>query len=153
MTSPTLPDFYVVPIRKINGPDASIEHCLYYDTSWNNVAANNLLVNAGQTTVTLQEQTDSVPKPIQQGLKLIGWEVNSQVTLFSGTAKTLNQASPLPTNYDASGLPGEAKIAIDITSGTTRGVILVFRFPLTGDVQGLIATSDPEIKAGSSSGD
>ncbi len=150
-TSDTPPDFYVVPIRRIRGADDSVEQCLYFDPSWNPVDADQLEVGASQAFITLMEGTNRVSKEIQQSLKAIGWEVNTQVTLFNATAKTLNRNCNLPPNYVPSGAPGEASVVFPIMSYTTRGVILVFRFPIDGQVQSLIATADPEIKAGSSS--
>ncbi len=151
--SGTVPDFYVVPIRRIGGSDDSVEQCLYYDSKWNRVDADSLEVSASQAFVTLMEGTNRVSKEIQQALKMIGWEVNTQVTLFNATAKTLHRDCNLPPNYFPSGSAGEASVVFPIMSNTCRGVILVFRFPIEGLVQSLIATADPEIKAGSSSTD
>ena len=69
------------------------------------------------------------------------------VELFSATARTLTKTCPLNSTFTAGpGPDGAPAVLVPVAPRTTRGVILVFRYPATGVVQGLVATSDPEIK-------
>lgn len=75
--------------------------------------------------------------------------------LLSATAKTLEETCHLGTTFLASvDAKGNRSVIVPVLPGTTRGVILVFRSPATGDTQEfLVATSDPEIKNGSNNSD
>ncbi|WP_431262513.1 hypothetical protein ACQ859_20535 [Roseateles chitinivorans] len=144
---PSSSQFYVVPweIIRREGEPISLT-CMYFDSNGvmvgtQPIARPNaffLFTQGGPNTVPRLPQP---PQPVD-------------VSLFSAVARTLTTACILNSTFNAAPGPGGApSVMLPVSPGSTRGVILVFRYPATGVVQGLVASSDPEIKNTSGTSD
>ena len=144
---PGVVQFYVVPweiVKSTTGEPISLT-CMYFDSNGVMVGAQPMarpnaffcLTQGGPNTVPRLPQP---PKPVD-------------VSLFSAVARTLSTSCILNSTFNASGPDGATSVMVPVSAGSTRGVILVFRYPATGVVQGLVASSDPEIKNTSGTSD
>ncbi|OWQ45368.1 hypothetical protein CDL60_19085 [Roseateles noduli] len=139
--------YYVVPwelTTSTTGEPISL-NCLYFDANGVMVGTQPMtnrnaffcITQGGPNTLPRLPQP---PKPVD-------------VALFSAVARTLSASCLLNSSFTASGPADAPSVVVPVAPGATRGVILVFRYPATGVVQGLVATSDPEIKNSSDTSD
>jgi hypothetical protein len=113
--------------------------CRYFDKDWKQVDTMPLASKLQFFRIEQRKTTgpSTAPKP----------PVELNVSLFSGVAKTLTETCGLNNSFMATGPDQATAILVPVMKDTTRGLILVFRYPGTGsDVKALVATTDPEIK-------
>lgn len=138
--------YYVVPwaLTKSGGEPISLK-CLYFDESGRMVDSQPMASPNAFFRFT-QGGPDTVP-----ALPMPPDPVD--VSLFSAVAKTLTTSCQLNNSFLATERDGATSVVLPVAPASTRGVILVFRYPASGDVRGLVATSDPEIKNSSDTSD
>ncbi|WAC71486.1 hypothetical protein OU995_18095 [Roseateles sp. SL47] len=156
-------NYFAIPVKLIGTEvQTKIEKCLYFDLQWNLVDSKALKDTMQQNSVCLRQvEYALIPCAARDAVENLGFEVNQLVTLFSANAKTLGSTAGMPNLFLAraedfpmvNGDIGAAwSVTIPLAPKTRRGVILVFEFPAQGDIPNqLIATTDPEVEAGSSS--
>jgi len=123
--------------------------CAYFDSSWAPLPPNQLVTDKGSDSITFLQQTH-LSADVATRLQGQGLSPDLDVTLFAAVAKTLKGSADLPCTFVAIGPAGAASINVPVARHTRRGVVLVFRRPAGGEVERLIATTDPEIRNGSS---
>nr|WP_297526283.1 hypothetical protein [uncultured Roseateles sp.] len=145
---PGVAQYFVVPweiVRSTTGEPISLR-CLYFDNRGVMVGAQPMACRQAFFLLT-QGGPDTVPRLPQPPQPV-------DVALFSAVARTLTSSCLLNSSFNATPLPdGAPSVLVPVAPGTTRGVILVFRYPATGVVEGLVASADPEIKNTSGTSD
>ncbi|RZL40177.1 MAG: hypothetical protein EOP35_01600 [Rubrivivax sp.] len=126
----------------------NIVPCAYFDGDWQPVAPNKIDTDKDSNSITFQQQSHLAADVAAQ-LQERGEEPDLDVSLFAAVAKTLQGTAELPRTFQAIGHDGATSITIPVDQHTRRGVVLVFRRPVAGAAERLIATADPEIRNGS----
>lgn len=145
--------YYVVPLKPKDQLEQTIESperivdCAYFDQNWKRVGSTLDTAGSTQKIRFTERCRDVPPKALEQ---LDGRLPDPTVTLFAAVAKTLRKSCGLPNTFVAQGADGATWLIIPVDRKTSRGVVLVFRRPESGGAETLIATTDPEIRNGSS---
>ena len=135
--------YSVIPYQDING----LLRCLYLNAEGQLVPPDELDCAAQDGNVDfvcLQAMTAQVPSGIASDYALV-----TNATLFSAVVKTVGTHTCLPNTYLAD---SHQRLVLPVMPQTSRATILVFALASaanTGEIGGLIATGDPEIKNGS----
>ena len=145
--------YYVVPLKPKDQLEQIIERtekivdCAYFDKEWKRVGST-LDTTGGTQKIRFTERCREIPPQALE--QLGGRKPDPTVTLFAAVAKTLRTSCGLPNTFVAKGADGATWLTIPVDLKTSRGVVLVFRRPESGGAETLIATTDPEIRNGSS---
>lgn len=153
--------YYAVPVKRPGtSAESDIERCLYFNSGWFAVPSNALKAADDQDLVRIRQVApEAVPEHVVGYIKTSGYEITKSVGLYTATARTLNMVEdPVSTQmmalegnyYDRHGAHRARSVVIPVVSTTRRGVILIFKFPATGETTRLIASADPEVENGSS---
>jgi hypothetical protein len=143
--------YYVVPVA--TGNDVTLAVWYYRAVTpslWDRVYAKDLDCT-GATAVTLVQPT---AEQIVECTNLRLADLDQTVQLFVAVARALGNADSHPNSYSAV----DGAVTIDVSSGTTRALILVFTKTKLlgaqpGDVDQLMSTTEPEIKNGVGGGE
>jgi hypothetical protein len=146
--------YYVVPVR--TGNDVTLAVWYYQQVAssmWARVYAKDL-DSGGAAAVTLQQPT---PDQIVECTNLRHEDIDPTVQLFVAVARNLGVEDPHQNSYSAV----DGAVTIDVGSGSTRALILVFtkaklwtgQASDAADVGQLMSTTEPEIKNGVGAGD
>ena len=140
--------YFVVPLI---GPADNVIPCAYFNARWERIPSPKPLDTVNTNAIMFAQQSVGLSPDVL--VQLGNSKPDTSVTLFVAVAKTLEKPSGLPNTFVATGLDQATTVTLPVGPGTRRGVVLVFRRPASGNAQTLIATSDPEIRNGSSSDD
>lgn len=146
----SITEYYVVPVEA-RATRETIEVCRFYTTRWEHRKADELDVEPGRAACVALQQVPpaKLPRAVQEELAQDGLRADPVAGLFAAVAKTLKQeGGALPNNFLATGEAQAARLLLPVMSGSTRGVILVFKKPAVGPTETLVASADPEIKNG-----
>ncbi|PIM50955.1 hypothetical protein CS062_22380 [Roseateles chitinivorans] len=140
--------YFVVPLI---GSAGSVLKCAYFDANGWRVPAEHPLDTRFTNAIKFVQLPDSLKAHAVS--QLGDSALDDSALLFAAVAKTLDKTCALPNTFLATEEGGATSLTIPVGLGTRRGVVLVFRRPATGGAHDLIATTDPEIRNGSSSDD
>jgi hypothetical protein len=149
-TLPALPmtNYWVVPAWDAN----EAFHCCYYDNGWTRLVTGALDCKGPTYAADFLSLVfcDSPPPGVPP--LPAGYTVATNVDLVGAVARTLSPRNILQESYGTVQLAGtdgspSAGLVLPVIAATHRGVILVFAVnDAFGNVLGLVASKDPEIK-------
>lgn len=146
------PTYYVVPVTPGSETGISIWYFQQEDgaAQWTSVAADMLEADSQGGNTDQVRLVQPSPQQIVASTNLQMDDLDLTLTLYAAVARTLSASETLPRNYAAGIKP---IVTVDVASGTTRSLTLVFTKHEDGqadmpEITQLMSTNEPEIKNG-----